>query len=107
MIPLWIFAPTFPLLVTGAFLMQFMIQGAWGVIPAHLSELAPDGVRGFMPGFGYQCGAALAGPVPFILAALARQHGYAMVMAGAAVIVCLAGALVVWAGREKPGIRFG
>jgi SHS family lactate transporter-like MFS transporter len=107
MIPLWIFAPTFPLLVLGAFLMQFMIQGAWGIIPAHLNELAPDGVRGFMPGFGYQCGAALAGPIPSILSKLAERHGYAIVMAGAGVIVCLAGIIVVWAGREKPGVQFG
>jgi len=44
------------LLTAGAFLMQFMVQGAWGVVPAHLSELAPDAVRGFLPGFGYQVG---------------------------------------------------
>jgi MFS transporter, SHS family, lactate transporter len=107
MIPLWMFAPSFPLLMTGAFLMQFMIQGAWGVIPAHLNELSPDGVRGFMPGFGYQCGAALAGPVGPIMAKQAEIHGYAAVLAVAAVIVCLSGALVVWAGREKTGVHFG
>jgi SHS family lactate transporter-like MFS transporter len=43
------------LLVTGAFLINFMIQGAWGVIPAHLAELSPDTIRGFLPGFAYQC----------------------------------------------------
>ena len=55
-IPLWAFAPSVPLLVVGAFVMQFMVQGAWGVIPAHINELAPDSVRGFLPGFAYQCG---------------------------------------------------
>src|SRR5258705_22790 len=55
-VPLWAFAPSLPLLVLGAFLLQFFVQGAWGVIPAHLSELSPDSVRGFLPGFGYQCG---------------------------------------------------
>ncbi len=54
MLPLWAFAPSAPLLMLGAFLMQFMVQGAWGVIPAHLAELSPDSVRGFLPGFGYQ-----------------------------------------------------
>ena len=67
-IPLWAFAPTMPLLVLGAFLMQFMVQGAWGVIPAHITELAPDSVRGFMPGFAYQCGVLIASSVPFIQA---------------------------------------
>src|SRR6266704_3621023 len=59
-IPIWAFAPGTPLLVLGAFAMQFFVQGAWGVIPAHINELAPDGVRGFLPGFAYQCGVAVA-----------------------------------------------
>ena len=49
-IPLWAYAPTTALLVVGAFLMQFMVQGAWGVVPAHINELSPDSVRGFLPG---------------------------------------------------------
>jgi MFS transporter, SHS family, lactate transporter len=93
--------------MAGAFLMQFMVQGAWGIIPAHLNELAPDRVRGFMPGFGYQCGAALSGPLPHQISKLAEHYGYAPVMATAAVIVCLTGAIVVSAGREQPGIQFG
>jgi SHS family lactate transporter-like MFS transporter len=107
MIPLWIFAPSFPLIMTGAFLMQFMVQGAWGIIPAHLNELVPDGVRGFLPGFGYQCGAALAGPIPYILAALAERTGYPIAMAGGAVVVCSLAAIVVGLGREKRGVTFG
>ena len=107
MVPLWIFAPSFPLIMTGAFLMQFMVQGAWGIIPAHLNELVPDGVRGFLPGFGYQCGAALAGPIPYILAALAERTGYPIAMAGGAVVVCSLAAIVVGLGREKRGVTFG
>jgi hypothetical protein len=60
-IPLWAYAPNIALLILGAFLMQFMVQGAWGVIPAHITELSPDSVRGFLPGFAYQCGVLLAG----------------------------------------------
>src|SRR5205823_4235254 len=41
-IPLWAFAPSVPLLFAGAFAMQFMVQGAWGVIPADITELSPD-----------------------------------------------------------------
>ena len=47
-VPLWAYAPTVSLLVVGAFLIQFLVQGAWGVIPAHLSELSRDSVRGFL-----------------------------------------------------------
>ena len=107
MTPLWIFAPSFPLIMTGAFLMQFMVQGAWGIIPAHINELTPDGVRGFMPGFGYQCGAALAGPIPWILATLADRTGYPIAMASGAVVVCVLAILVLSIGREKRGVEFG
>jgi SHS family lactate transporter-like MFS transporter len=55
-IPIWAYAPSEGVLVAGAFLMQFFVQGAWGVIPAHLNELAPNEIRGFLPGFSYQCG---------------------------------------------------
>jgi SHS family lactate transporter-like MFS transporter len=107
MVPLWIFAPSFLAILAGAFLMQFMVQGAWGIIPAHINELSPDGVRGFMPGFGYQCGAALAGWVPWALAKLAERTGYPIAMAGAAVVICSIAALVVATGREKRGVTFG
>src|SRR2546423_11227616 len=53
-IPVWAFSPALVGLVVGAFGMQFMVQGAWGVIPAHITELSPDSVRGFLPGFAYQ-----------------------------------------------------
>jgi SHS family lactate transporter-like MFS transporter len=109
MTPLWAFAPSTPLLVGGVFLMQFMVQGAWGIIPAHLNELVPDGVRGFMPGFGYQCGAALAGLIggPQYIAMIAGRTGYAVALAVTAVVVCSLGAIIVAAGREKPGVEFG
>src|SRR5206468_2789929 len=79
-VPLWAFAPSLPLLVTGAFLIQFLVQGAWGVIPAHLSELSPDSVRGFLPGFGYQCGVLLASSVSYIEAVFAHRSSYAIAM---------------------------
>jgi SHS family lactate transporter-like MFS transporter len=106
-IPLWAFAPSLPLLVVGAFIMQFMVQGAWGVIPAHLTELAPDSVRGFLPGFAYQCGVALAGTVAVIEALFAERTSYAVAMSLTAVTVFSLAALVAWLGREKRGIVFG
>jgi putative sialic acid transporter len=107
MIPVWAFAPGAALLTLGAFLMQFMVQGAWGVIPAHISELSPDSVRGFLPGFAYQCGALIAGSVAYLEAVLARRMNYANAMAVTALTVCLVCAAVIALGREKRGIEFG
>lgn len=59
-IPLWVYSSGPLLLALGAFLMQFAVQGAWGVIPAHLNELSPDEIRGTFPGFTYQLGNLLA-----------------------------------------------
>ena len=72
MAPLWAFSSSLGLIVTGAFLMQFMVQGAWGIIPAHISELSPDQVRGFLPGFAYQCGNLIAASIAWGQAALGR-----------------------------------
>ena len=106
-IPLWAYAPSLTLLVVGAFLIQFMVQGAWGIIPAHLSELSPDSVRGFLPGFAYQCGVLLAGSVAYIEALLAEHTSYANAMALTALVVFTLAAIVVALGREKKGIEFG
>src|SRR5258708_29340163 len=45
MVPFWAYAPSLALLVAGAFLVQFMVQGAWGIIPFHLSPPSPDSRR--------------------------------------------------------------
>src|SRR5216683_2964935 len=94
-IPLWSLSPSLSLLLTGGFLMQFMVQGAWGIIPAHLSELSPDSVRGFLPGFAYQCGVLLAGFVGFIQAIFAARTSYPTTMALTALTVLLGAAVVV------------
>jgi SHS family lactate transporter-like MFS transporter len=107
MIPLWAYAPSTPLLIVGAFLMQFMVQGAWGVIPAHITELSPDSVRGFLPGFAYQCGVLLAGTVAYIEAVFAEHTTYANAMAATALTVFVIGALVVALGPERHRAHFG
>jgi len=107
MIPAWAFAPSLPVLFLGAFAMQFMVQGAWGVIPAHITELSPDAVRGFLPGFAYQCGVAVAAYVPTFQARLAARVTYTVAMpltAGIAFAVC---AIVAWLGPERRGITYG
>jgi SHS family lactate transporter-like MFS transporter len=98
-----------PLLATGAFLLQFMVQGAWGIIPAHINELSPDSVRGFLPGFAYQCGVALAGTVAVIEAFFVEtlRMRYATAMALVAVTVFTLGAVVAALGKERKGATFG
>ena len=106
-IPLWAFAPTLGLLVTGAFLMQFMVQGAWGVIPVHITELSPDSVRGFLPGFAYQCGVLIAGSVVVIESALSSHMSWARAMAGTALAVFALAAVVTALGWERHRVEFG
>jgi len=106
-IPLWSLSPALGLLLTGGVLMQFMVQGAWGIIPAHLSELSPDSVRGFLPGFAYQCGVALAGLVGLIQAIFAARTNYPTTMALTGLTVFLGAIVVTAVGRERRGIRFG
>jgi len=106
-IPLWAFSPVTGMIVAGAFLMQFMVQGAWGVIPAHLSELAPDSVRGFLPGFAYQCGVLISGTIVYVQAFLAEQMSYASTMAVTGAVVFIGGAVVTAMGKEQKGRKFG
>ncbi len=108
-IPLWIDAPSVPLLALGAFLMQFMVQGAWGIVPAHLNELSPPGVRAILPAFAYQLGnfaMALLAPVQSALAG-AHEHHLGRVLAWTLGLVALALAAVTLAGREAKSVIFG
>lgn len=107
LVPLWAYGPGTVWLVLGAFLMQFMVQGAWGVIPAHINELSPDNVRGFLPGFAYQCGVLLAGSVAWLEALFAGQFSYATAMAVTAATVFVIGIAVIGLGRERRGAQFG
>lgn len=106
-IPLWAFAPSIALLYLGGFVMQFMVQGAWGVIPAQLTELSPDSVRGFLPGFAYQCGVLLSSSVVWIEAVFAKRTSYPTAMAFTAVTVFTGAAIMAGLGKEKRGKTFG
>ncbi len=105
-IPLWVFAPNAALVMVGAFMMQFMVQGAWGVIPAHINELSPPLVRGFFPGFAYQIGVLIASSIGYIEALLGEHFTYAAAMGGLAATVFILGSIVIWAGPEAKGVSF-
>jgi SHS family lactate transporter-like MFS transporter len=106
-VPLWAFAPSLPLLVVGAFTIQFFVQGAWGVIPAHITELSPDAVRGSLPGLAYQSGILVAGAITTLEAALAETMSYAWAMASCATFVFVLAAVLARLGTEKKGITYG
>ena len=105
-IPLWVFAPNKPLVIVGAFLMQFMVQGAWGVIPAHINELSPPLARGFFAGFAYQVGVLVASSIGYIEAVLGEHFSYAAAMGGLAAVVFVVGSFVIWVGPEANGVAF-
>ncbi len=105
-IPLWAYARTAPLLALGGFLMQFMVQGAWGVVPAHLNELSPPSVRGTFPGFAYQLGNLLSSRNAVLQAKLVERRyagSYPPVLAWTVLLVALLVALVTRLGREAKG----
>ncbi|MDF3981905.1 MFS transporter [Luteibacter sp. PPL201] len=108
-IPLWAYGGSLLLLGLGAFLIQVMVQGAWGVVPTHLNELSPDAVRGTLPGFAYQMGNLLAAITATAQTWLAAWRGgdfaFAMSTWIAAVAVLLA--LLTWLGPEARGVGFG
>jgi SHS family lactate transporter-like MFS transporter len=105
-IPLWAYSHSVPMLALGGFLMQFMVQGAWGVIPAHLNELSPPAVRGTFPGFAYQLGNFFSSWNGVKQARLAEQrYGgvFAPVLAWTVLLVASLVAVVTWSGRERRG----
>jgi SHS family lactate transporter-like MFS transporter len=87
--------------------MQVMVQGAWGVVPAHLTELSPDAIRGFYPGVTYQLGNLIAAFNLPIQQALAARYGYPVALTATVIPVLVLLAVVTAAGRESRGIRFG
>jgi SHS family lactate transporter-like MFS transporter len=109
-IPLWAYSHTVPMLALGGFLIQFMVQGAWGVIPAHLNELSPPAVRGTFPGLAYQLGNLLSSRNSVIQAKLAElRYGgrYPPVLAWTVLIVATLVAVVTLSGRERKGADLG
>jgi len=99
---LWAYSETAVLLGLGAFLVQFFVQGAWGVVPAHLNEVSPPEARGAFPGTVYQLGNFIASYNLTLQARIAESQGndYRLALAGVAVIAALAVSLFAWLSRE-------
>ncbi len=106
-VPLFAYSHTAAMLCLGAFLMQVCVQGAWGVIPAHLTELSPDAIRGLYPGVTYQLGNLLAAFNLPIQERLAESHGYPFALAATILPVFIAVMVLTLIGKDATGIRFG
>src|SRR5579864_7550766 len=105
-VPLWAYSHTLPVLALGGFLMQFMVQGAWGVIPAHLNELSPPAVRGTLPGFAYQLGNFVESRNAVLQAKLAETRyggSFTPVLAWTVLIVASLVAITTMSGPERRG----
>jgi SHS family lactate transporter-like MFS transporter len=109
LLPLWAFSVQPVWIGLGAFLMQFCVQGAWGVVPVHLNELSPPSIRGTFPGFTYQIGnflAALNLPLQSGIAeALGRDYRWPLVGVAGTAAVLIIGLMVF--GRESKNVRMG
>jgi SHS family lactate transporter-like MFS transporter len=104
--PMWIFAPSTPLLIVGGFLMQFGVQGAWGIVPAHLNELAPGMLRGFFPGFAYQLGAMFSASITYIEALVGEHFTYSQAMGIIAGTAFVLSAIMIKIGPENHRVSF-
>jgi len=105
-IPAWAFGASLGVLVIGSFVMQAGVQGAFGVIPAHLTELSPDAVRSLFPGVVYQLGVLLAAPATAVEFILRDHFGYpwALTVFGGAVTVLMI--VIFWFGPEAHNRSF-
>jgi SHS family lactate transporter-like MFS transporter len=104
-LPLFAASHTIGLVCLGSFLMQFVVQGAWGVIPAHLTEQSPAEIRGFYPGVTYQLGNCLAAFNLPIQERLAASHSYTFALGSTMVVVFVAVAVLAAVGTESRGQR--
>ncbi len=107
-IPLWAFSVTPVLLGLGAFLVQVAVQGAWGIIPAHLNELSPPLARSLFPGFAYQLGNLIASKNAPIQAGIAESHGNNYGLSLALVCGVTAVIIAIWTalGPERKNADF-
>jgi MFS transporter, SHS family, lactate transporter len=104
-LPLWVYATTPALLALGAFVMQIAVQGAWGVIPAHLNEMSPGAARATIPAFVYQAGNFLASYNAPFQAQIAERNGgdYAFALALVAGVVAVLIVVVIRFSPERRG----
>ena len=106
MIPFWAFGGSLIVLAIGAFLMQAGVQGAWGIIPVHLTELSADETRGLVPGLAYQLGILIAAPTNTVEFMLREHVGYQWALAGFEIVTIAVLIVTISLGKERRGRSF-
>jgi SHS family lactate transporter-like MFS transporter len=105
-IPFWAFGSGLAAVIVAPVLLQMGVQGAWGVIPVHLNELAADSARGLMPGLAYQLGILFASPTNMIQYTMREHFGYGWALAGFEIVTIFSLVLLLWRGAEAHGKSF-
>jgi SHS family lactate transporter-like MFS transporter len=105
-IPFWAFGTSVAVLAIGSFMMQAGVQGAWGVIPVHLSELSADETRGLVPGLAYQLGILIAAPTNSVEFMLRERVGYQWAIAGFEIVTIAVLIVTIALGKERKGRSF-
>ncbi len=111
-LPFWGFSLAPVNIAIAAFVLQFMVQGAWGVVPVHLNELSPQGLRATFPGFVYQLGNLIAALNAPLQAGIAQYHGsashpdYAFALTSVVAIVSVSLLVLALLGPERRNVRF-
>lgn len=106
-VPLFSYSTTAGWLALSAFLMQMCVQGAWGAIPAHLTEMSPDKIRGFYPGVTYQLGNMIAALNLPLQETLAQHYSYPTALMVTIIPTLVLMVLLTSLGKEARGVRFG
>jgi SHS family lactate transporter-like MFS transporter len=106
-VPFFALSRTAGLLALSSFLMQLCVQGAWGVIPAHLNELSPDAIRGFYPGVTYQLGNLIAALNLPLQESLAGHYSYSTALMVTVFPTLVLMIVLTLLGREARGRHFG
>jgi SHS family lactate transporter-like MFS transporter len=106
-VPFFALSTSAGMLALSSFLMQFAVQGAWGVIPAHLTELSPDAIRGFYPGVTYQLGNLIAALNLPLQENIAKGHGYPAALMWTVFPTLAITVLLIMVGKEAKGVAFG
>ena len=105
-IPMWAFGASATVLIVGAFLMQFGVQGAWGIVPVHLTEMVPDETRGLVSGLAYQLGTLIGARAPVVEFGLSARYGYQWALAGFEICTIVALIFILALGKERKGRSF-
>jgi MFS transporter, SHS family, lactate transporter len=106
-IPAWGFGTSLGMLAATSCFMQIGVQGAFGVIPAHLNELSPGAVRSLFSGFAYQLGVLLASPATAIEYSLRNRYGYPWALTAFEAITITLMIVIFCLGPEAHNRDFG